>query len=88
MDEWTRTDIEFAQRVEHLTGQTEGGYNGATLLNSTTAHDDGVEDVLTGSSGQDWFLFNNDGNGVQDRATDLSTFEAEFAEDMDFITGP
>ena len=43
-------------------------------------------DELTGSDGQDWFHFNQDG-GVLDRATDWKTFEAMFAQDVDFITG-
>ncbi len=33
-------------------------------------HDDGVEDILTGSSGRDWFFANLD-SGVLDRITDL-----------------
>lgn len=46
-------------------------------------------ELLTGSEGQDWFLFNHDSDGgVTDRATDMKTFEAMFAEDIDFITGP
>ena len=38
-------------------------------------------------AGQDWFLFNADGDGAQDRVTDMSTFEAMFAQDIDFISG-
>ena len=45
--------------------------------------------MLTGSEGQDWFLFNQDGDGgAKDKATDMRTFEAMFAVDIDFITGP
>lgn len=87
MAEWTRTDIDFASRVTHL--QNGGGLNSSFLVNDLTVHDDGATDVLTGSSGQDWFLFNQDGDGgVQDHATDLRTFEAMFAQDLDFLTGP
>ena len=50
-------------------------------------HDDAAQDVLTGSAGLDWFLFNQDGDGgAKDKVTDLSA--QEFASDMDFITGP
>ena len=46
--------------------------------------DDGCQDLLTGSAGQDWFLFNRDGDGgAKDRATDLSA--GEYAADVDFI---
>jgi len=39
--------------------------------------------VLTGSQGQDWFIFNND-SLVQDKATDLKS--GEFSdEDLAFI---
>jgi Ca2+-binding RTX toxin-like protein len=56
------------------------------FLNNTTVHDDAAADVLTGSSGQDWFLFNNDGDGgITDAVTDLHTFEAMFASDIDFL---
>jgi hypothetical protein len=50
--------------------------------------DDSDEDFLTGSAGQDWFLFNRDKDWVvKDKVTDLSTFEAMFAQDIDFIYG-
>jgi hypothetical protein len=52
----------------------------------TTVFDDGAADVLTGSSGQDWFFANLSGGGVLDRLTDLSA--AEFANDLTFIQGP
>ena len=48
--------------------------------------DDGAADVLTGSSGQDWFFANLTGTGVKDKVTDLSA--AEFANDLTFIQGP
>ena len=35
---------------------------------------------------RDRFLFNQDGDGgTKDKATDMSTFEAMFAQDIDFI---
>ena len=50
-------------------------------------HDDHAADVLTSSSGQDWFLLNIDGDGgARDKVTDLHA--TEFASDLDFINGP
>ena len=45
----------YADRVLHLTG-TAGGVNGTAILSSTTVHDDGVKDVLTGGKDLDWFI--------------------------------
>lgn len=86
MNEWTRTDADFATRVNNL--KNGGGLNESVLLNNRTVHDDGAADVLTGCEGQDWFLFDQDGDsGVKDKATDMKTFESLFAEDIDFISG-
>jgi len=92
MDEWSRTDVDLATRVRRLEGPAGGGSaddkNGAYFLNAQTVQDDGLQDMLTGSSGSDWFFFNRDGDGdarKKDKATDMSTFEAMFAEDIDFI---
>jgi PKD repeat protein len=49
------------------------------VLNDTSV------DVLTGSSGQDWFFANVDGDGVRDKVTDLNA--VEFQPDLDFING-
>jgi Ca2+-binding RTX toxin-like protein len=54
-------------------------------VEAPTVFDDGDVDVLTGSQGQDLFLFNAD-NPVQDTITDLSS--SEFAADIDFIMNP
>jgi uncharacterized delta-60 repeat protein len=63
--------------------------NGSNFLEpdgaSATVFDDGQVDVLTGSQGQDLFLFNAD-NPVVDTITDLSS--SEFAADIDFIMNP
>jgi hypothetical protein len=86
MAEWTRTDADFQTRVGHL--MNGGGLNGAVRINASTVSDDNDYDVLTGSSGTDWFLFNRDGDGVvKDKVTDLSTFEALYAQDIDWING-
>jgi ELWxxDGT repeat protein len=56
--EWKREDRSYAERVANL--RNGGGLNGAVRLSSETVdHDDSV-DVLTGSSGMDWFWANLD----------------------------
>ena len=84
MKEWTRTDATFVLRVDHL--KNGGGLNAGHLLTETTVHDDNAEDVLTGGVGNDWFLFNRDGDGgIKDKATDLSVFESLYALDLDWL---
>lgn len=84
MQEWTRADATFATRVSHLA--TGGGLNAGYLLTDSTVHDDHAADVLTGESGNDWFLFNVDGDGgVKDKATDMSTFESQYATNLDWM---
>src|SRR5262249_10124047 len=53
MDEWTRSDADYATRIGHLTGSMPGGLNGLYRLTAATVHDDGMADRLTGSSGLD-----------------------------------
>ncbi len=84
MKEWKRTDSIFATRVNRL--KNGGGLNLGYVLTDLTVHDDHAEDMLTGCEGNDWFLFNNDGDGgVKDKVTDLSTFEATHALDIDWL---
>ena len=84
MAEWTRTDHTFQQRVDALMAGV--GQGGQFALNATTVSDDSSVDTLTGASGTDWFLFNQDNDGaVKDKVTDLSTFEAQFALDIDWL---
>jgi Ca2+-binding RTX toxin-like protein len=77
MDEWTRIDSDFATRIDHLDGpRFSGGLNGIVFLNSRTVHDDNAIDqidVLTGSAGNDWYLYSL-GNG--DRATGVTATES------------
>src|SRR5207244_1779258 len=69
---------------DRLKGGSGPRLNGNTFLPAhTTVLDDGIQDVLTGSSGQDWFWANYKGTGALDKITDLSA--AEFANDLDFI---
>jgi Ca2+-binding RTX toxin-like protein len=94
--EWT-SSRSYAARAANLMG-TGSGQSYADRLNgniflrptgaSATVFDDGAADVLTGSEGQDWFIFNADGPGVRDKVTDLQVGE-DFTElDLAFITGP
>jgi Ca2+-binding RTX toxin-like protein len=92
--EWTSTRT-YAERVANIMG-TASGSKFAARANANyflyadgpaaTVLDDGAEDLMTGSAGQDWFLFNKDGDGgVRDRVTDLHA--NEFQTDIDFING-
>jgi Ca2+-binding RTX toxin-like protein len=80
LDVWT-SDMEYDDRVAALRASPLRGEGDA---DEVTVFDDGAADVLTGSAGQDWFLFQADGEG-KDKVTDLST--AEIADDLDFIDG-
>jgi uncharacterized delta-60 repeat protein len=92
--EWTSARS-YAARVANLMG-TGSGTDFANRLNGNfflktdgsgvTVFDDGSADVLTGSSGQDWYFANLAGSSVHDKITDLSA--AEFAQDLAFIQGP
>jgi Ca2+-binding RTX toxin-like protein len=79
MQEWTRTDRGYADRISDL--RYGGGLNGSARLNETTAFNDAGADVLTGSSGSDWFLFDS----THDRVTDLR--DQAFLNDLSFING-
>jgi Ca2+-binding RTX toxin-like protein len=79
LKEWTRTDKGYADRVADLMNGT--GLNGPIVLNTTTVFSDSDADVLTGSSGSDWFLFDDH----RDRVTDLH--DELFINDLLFING-
>ena len=53
-NEWARTDINQATRVQHLKGELAGGYNGTRYLTAATVHDDGTADRLYGGADSDW----------------------------------
>jgi uncharacterized delta-60 repeat protein len=87
--EWT-SSRSYQERIENLTDGTGTAIraNGSTFLSESTVHDDGVRDVLTGSSGFDWFFANlsltgEDDSPIKDKITGLDS--EEFAEDIDFI---
>jgi len=93
--EWTSTR-DYSTRIANLMGNGSGASFNARLNDTvflkptgpdTTVYDDGAEDILTGSAGQDWFIFNADGPGVRDRATDLHIGEFFTDLDMEFING-
>jgi Ca2+-binding RTX toxin-like protein len=55
MDEWKRTNADYATRVAHL--RDGGGLNGSFRLKSTTIKGDGsAVDQLMGNEDLDWFL--------------------------------
>ena len=56
MDEWTRSDIDQATKIAHLTGSEPGGLNKGFLLDINQVDEADQADSLTGEAGQDWFL--------------------------------
>ncbi|HEV8605905.1 MAG TPA: PKD domain-containing protein [Tepidisphaeraceae bacterium] len=95
LSEWT-SSRSYGQRSANIIGHdiTIGAFsgprnNGSIFLTpdgpSATVFDDADVDVLTGSAGEDLFLFNAD-NPVQDTITDLSA--GEFAADLEFLFTP
>src|SRR5262249_37003495 len=54
--EWSRTDIDYATRIAHLTGSMSGGLNGSYVLNSNTVRGNRQADNLYGGTGMDWFM--------------------------------
>jgi Ca2+-binding RTX toxin-like protein len=97
MAEWT-SSWSYVDLLRNLRGDATGGSltsraNGPVYLAVDSTHsravtvlDDGDADVLTGSAGQDWFLFDVEGDSStrKDKASDLSA--VAFADDLDFIT--
>jgi hypothetical protein len=61
---WTRRDLSYTQRVNQLS-------TGPFALNRTTVFDDGAFDMLTGSSGLDWFA-----TSANDKVTDRHPTES------------
>jgi Ca2+-binding RTX toxin-like protein len=97
MLEWT-SGRSYSQRIANLSNQSITGTDGSQFAQrangnyflttagaGATVLDDNIADVLTGSSGLDWFLFNADGEEgtAKDKVTDLSA--SEFADDLDWI---
>jgi Ca2+-binding RTX toxin-like protein len=83
--EWTSTRS-ASERINNLSGTGTGEKaNGTYYLTQDKVYDDGVRDVMTGSSGFDWFFANlgSESDPAKDKITDLSA--AEFASDLEFI---
>jgi Ca2+-binding RTX toxin-like protein len=56
--EWTRTDVSYAGRRDHISGALAGGLNGTFVLNATTVFDDTrTIDTLWGRGGTDFFIY-------------------------------
>jgi Ca2+-binding RTX toxin-like protein len=64
MAEWGRTDIDFLTRVGHLQGTLAGGLNGASFLNTSTVHDNGVKDTIVLSGQPEWVFLSAKGQDV------------------------
>jgi Ca2+-binding RTX toxin-like protein len=90
-NEWTSSHT-YEQRIANLNGTGlsaafSNRRNGNVFLKvgptaeESTIFDDLAEDILTGSSGLDWFLFDGD----QDRTTDLK--DEIYSDDLEFILG-
>jgi hypothetical protein len=77
MDEWTRTDLGYQERIDRLKLTTRKDANARLAVD--TVLNDWEDDVLTGSSGLDWFLFDQE----RDRATDLK--DEAFLTDLAWI---
>ncbi|MCI0357419.1 MAG: hypothetical protein L0211_02915 [Planctomycetaceae bacterium] len=83
--EWTSTR-DWNARTANISGAGTGPReNGMFFLTALTVQDDGARDVMTGSSGFDWFFANlgSEDDASKDKITDLSA--AEFAADLEFI---
>ena len=66
MSEWSRTDQNYTQRINHLK-TSSGGKNGSILLKSgTVQNDSGAADQLTCGTDLDWF-FSSLNDGLLDR---------------------
>jgi hypothetical protein len=84
MNEWSRTDESYAQRVANLqnspVGPTSpnGSYTASYYLTGSTVHDDAAGNQLDGGSGDDWFFANLDGvgnNGILDKIGNRKAYE-------------
>jgi Ca2+-binding RTX toxin-like protein len=54
MAEWSRTDLAYGLRIQHL--KLGGGNNGAVVLNVAKVVEDAAPDFATGGTDSDWFL--------------------------------
>ena len=67
---WQSNDT-YANRIKRIKGTATSGTNSSYLLvNGSSVHDDGNQNVLTGNAGTDWFF-----KGTRDTISDLQTGE-------------
>ena len=71
LDEWDRTDIGFAQRMQYLT--SGGGLNGSNILTSGTVSGTGKADTITSEAGQAWIFASKYDKIVSQKAGDVVT---------------
>lgn len=69
MAEWS-LGTSYQSRVDHLLGNTAGGLNGTTVLNSTTVKNDSSGDVVIGGAGQDLYLASSSQDHVYGQTSD------------------
>lgn len=73
MSEWSRTDLSYAQRINHLRTDS-GGKNGNVLLKvGTVQNDAGAADQLTGGNDLDWFFSSISDNLLDILGTETKT---------------
>jgi sugar lactone lactonase YvrE len=77
MAEWSRTDLTYQARVDHLLHG--GGLNGSTILNGSAFHGNGGGNTLTGSTGLDLFY----GSKARDTYDWNSNLGEQFIESQD-----
>jgi Ca2+-binding RTX toxin-like protein len=76
LDEWTRRDLTYTQRISNLSTVPFG-------LNRLTVFDDGAADLLTGAAGMDWFFAGN-----TDKITDRHPAEVITTTDSLLLSQP
>ena len=70
--EWTRTDLNYANRIANINGSGAGGGKNERFYlrpgdaDNKTVFDDGVVDVLSGQGDRDWFFVQ-----IKDPAADI-----------------
>ena len=79
MTEWTRTDLNYVDRVEHLNGTASDGMNGEYRLNASTVLDDNATDILKGKKGADYTLANPDDDKID---VELEEILTQLASDL------
>jgi Ca2+-binding RTX toxin-like protein len=75
--EWSRTDLDYAQRIDSLMAGV--GTEGEFVLDDSTVLTDGFKDDLKGNRGLDWFFADEDEDKTDLKFEELLTdLELEF----------